>query len=111
MPLRQNLFSIVLVTTVSAGVMTTAAQAQQQIFEPGGQQQTSDVPRDPKTGVYVRDSAVAIEKLALAERMERLKEWDKSADVYQEIVEKYADRVVPNQADAAGVAKRYSSVT
>src|SRR5947207_1397367 len=50
-------------------------------------------------------------KLALAERMERLKEWDKSADVYQEIVEKYADRVVPNQADAAGVAKRYSSVT
>src|SRR3954466_7454783 len=66
---------------------------------------------DAAQGVYVRDSAVAIEKLALAERMERLKEWDKSADVYQEIVEKYPDRVVPNQADAAGVAKRYSSVT
>src|SRR5215211_1741805 len=52
--------------------------------------------RDPTTqGVYVRDSAVAGEKLALAQRMEHLKEWDKSADVYQEIAEKFADRVVP----------------
>src|SRR3954471_532859 len=66
--------------------------------------------RDPRQGVYVRDSAVAGEKLALAQRMERLKEWDKAADVYQEIVEKYADRVVP-VPDAPDDAKRYGSVT
>src|SRR5689334_11058374 len=66
-------------------------------------------PADARQGVYVRDSAVAGEKLALAQRMERLKEWDKSADVYQEIVEKYADRVVPMSGD--GAEKRYSSVT
>src|SRR3954471_9807273 len=67
--------------------------------------------RDPRQGVYVRDSAVAGEKLALAERMERLKQWDKSADVYQEIVEKYADRVVPSGQSDNGVISRYSSVT
>src|SRR5207249_3885857 len=40
-------------------------------------------------GVYVRDSGGAVEKLALAQRMERLKEWDKAADVYQEVLDKY----------------------
>src|ERR1043165_6001909 len=69
-----------------------------------------DGPRDPRQGVYVRDSAVAAEKLALAERMERLKQWDKSADVYQEIVEKYADRVV-SVAGADPSSQRYTSVT
>src|SRR5215207_4946066 len=66
-----------------------------------------------KPSVYVRDSAVAAEKLALAQRMERLKEWNKSADVYQEIVEKYADRVVPadDPGDASGTPTRYTSVT
>src|SRR5438045_4061816 len=67
--------------------------------------------RDPTTqGVYVRDSVDAGDKLALAQRMERLKEWDKSADVYQEIVEKYADRVVPVSSDDL-TAQRYTSVT
>ena len=67
--------------------------------------------RDPTTqGVYVRDSAVAGEKLALAQRMEHLKEWDKSADVYQEIVEKYSDRVVSINADDTGGGQRYVGV-
>ena len=39
--------------------------------------------RESTQGVYVRDSAVAVEKFALAERLEQLKEWDKSADVYR----------------------------
>ena len=66
-----------------------------------------------KPGVYVRDSAVAAEKLALAQRMEHLKEWNKSADVYQEIIEKYADRVVPAQIPLVegGEVTRYTSVT
>src|SRR3954469_21250217 len=72
-----------------------------------------EMPAAPKQSVYVRDSAVAAEKLALAQRMERLKEWNKSADVYQEIVEKYADRVVPadDGDEAAGTPTRYTSVT
>lgn len=79
-----------------------------------------DLPDSRKPSVYVRDSAVAAEKLALAQRMERLKEWNKSADVYQEIVEKYADRVVPadmpaeaavEAAAGAQAVLRYTSVT
>src|SRR5688572_23499096 len=71
-----------------------------------------EMPPTPRQSVYVRDSAVAAEKLALAQRMERLKEWNKSADVYQEIVEKYADRVVPaDESNEPGGPQRYSSVT
>ncbi len=67
---------------------------------------------DDSGGVYVRDSAIALEKLALARRMERLHEWGKSADVYQEILEKYPDRVVPSGEDPQTHAvNRYVSVT
>src|SRR6476469_38256 len=66
--------------------------------------------KDPTQGVYVRDSAVAVEKFALAERMERLKEWAKSADVYQEILQKYSDRVVPSQVDQDNRIYQYASV-
>src|SRR5438067_13168979 len=66
--------------------------------------------QDPTQGVYVRDSAVAVEKFALAERMERLKEWAKSADVYQEILAKYSDRVVPSQVDKDNRIYQYASV-
>src|SRR5688572_26022612 len=66
--------------------------------------------KDSQQGVYVRDSAVALEKFALAQRMERLKEWNKSADVYQEILEKYPDRVVPSQIDKDNNIYQYTSV-
>ena len=52
--------------------------------------------------VYVRDSSIALEKFALAERMQGLHEWHKAADIYQEVLLNYADRVVPsarNQQD------------
>jgi outer membrane protein assembly factor BamB len=67
----------------------------------------SDSP-DNNTSVFVRDSAIALEKLALARRMERLHEWNKSADVYQEILEKYPDRVVRSDL---GNQIQYTSVT
>src|SRR5437764_3599079 len=54
--------------------------------------------RDSTEGVYVRDSAVAAEKMALAYRLEHLKEWNKAADVYQELLQQYADRVTPSDA-------------
>ncbi len=52
--------------------------------------------------VYVHDSAVAAEKFALAERMERLKEWNKAADVYQEILEKNSDNVIASPSQSTG---------
>src|SRR5579859_5252896 len=45
--------------------------------------------KESTEGVYVRDSATAVEKLALAQKMEKLKEWAKSADLYQEVIGKY----------------------
>src|SRR5690242_14488470 len=52
--------------------------------------------RDSTEGVYIRDSAVVSEKMALAFRLEHLKEWNKAADVYQELLQQYADRVTPS---------------
>jgi outer membrane protein assembly factor BamB len=66
---------------------------------------------DPQEGVYVRDSAIAADKFELGKRMERLKEWHKAADVYQEILEKYQDRVVPTLMNDKAQPIRYASVT
>jgi outer membrane protein assembly factor BamB/tetratricopeptide (TPR) repeat protein len=66
---------------------------------------------DNGVGVYVRDSAVALEKLALAQRMEKAHEWGKSADLYQEILQKYKDRVVPAAMDDRQRIVQYASVT
>jgi len=60
--------------------------------------------------VYVRDSSIAIEKFALAERMQGLREWHKAADVYQEVLVNYADRVVPSQTNTNGQVIQYTSV-
>src|SRR5205814_470366 len=62
------------------------------------------------TQVYVRDSAIAVEKFALAERMEGLREWAKAATVYQEILSSYADRVVASRLDAEDHILQYTSV-
>ncbi|HET6251407.1 MAG TPA: PQQ-binding-like beta-propeller repeat protein [Tepidisphaeraceae bacterium] len=67
--------------------------------------------KEPTEGVYVRDSAGAVEKLALAQKMEKLKEWNKSADLYQEVIVKYADRVVPSQLDKDKKIYQYTSIT
>ena len=48
------------------------------------------------------ESELAMERLSLAQKMERLKEWNKSADLYQEVLTdpKYATKVVPAEGDA-----------
>src|SRR5689334_10704835 len=96
MLMRNRIVTLLLTIAIAAPL----ARAQRQLG-PGDRARPS---------VYVRDSAVAAEKLALGERMERLKEWDKAADVYQEIVEKYADRVVPSSSEN-NATTRYVSVT
>lgn len=67
--------------------------------------------RESTEGVYVRDSALALEKFALAQRMERLKEWNKSADLFQEVLDKYPDRVVPSRTGEGDKIVQYTSVT
>src|ERR1051326_8725484 len=90
-------------------VALITASAAGQVLRRGGEM--PDVPgREANQGVYVRDSRGAVEKLALAQRMERLKEWDKAADVYQEIIEKYADRIVALPDDGTSTP-RYANVT
>src|SRR5215218_5330277 len=76
------------------------ARAQGQPQQAAGLDPNSFYGKDSTEGVYVRDSALALEKFAHAQRMERQKEWNKAADLYQEILEKYSDRVVPSQVDA-----------
>jgi cellulose synthase operon protein C len=66
--------------------------------------------RDSGEGVYVRDSAIALEKFAHGQRMERQREWHTAADIYQEILEQYPDRVVPSQVDAENRIYQYTSV-
>src|ERR1700722_16961384 len=66
-------------------------RSQAEVIDQSGQQANNLEGKDNTAGVYVRDSAIALEKLALAQRMERLKEWGKSAEVYQGILEKYPD--------------------
>ena len=61
---------------------------------------------DAAGGVYVRDSDVAVDKFAQADRMERLGEWGKAADIYQELLQKQADRVIALPSDAT----RFESV-
>ncbi|CAN5633074.1 hypothetical protein BH09PLA1_BH09PLA1_06420 [soil metagenome] len=60
--------------------------------------------------VYVRDSSIAVEKFALAERMHSLREWHKAADVYQEVLVNYADRVVPSESNPQDQVVQYTSV-
>src|SRR5438477_1847593 len=97
---------------VAAVVYGAVSVGGARIFFNGGQLQLEGSgPVDPQQGVYVRDSAIAADKFELGKRMERLKEWHKSADVYQEILEKYQDRVVPTLTNDKGQAIKYASVT
>lgn len=112
-------FKLLLRVSLTSVMLASAALAQD--AEPaaapadGNQQQVQEKPsflgKESSQGVYVRDSTIAVEKFALASRMERLKEWDKAADALQELVEKYTDRVVPSQKDAKDVIYQYTSVT
>ncbi|MEM6315814.1 MAG: tetratricopeptide repeat protein, partial [Planctomycetota bacterium] len=66
--------------------------------------------KDSSQGVFVRDSATVLEKFTLAERMERLRDWDNAADVYQSVVREFADRVVPSRTDDENNITQYRSV-
>ena len=98
-----------LAATIVCG--TVGVLAARIVFNQGQLALEGSGPVDPQQGVDVRDSAIAADKFELGKRMERLKEWPKSADVYQEILEKYQDRVVPTVTNDKGQAVKYASVT
>lgn len=57
-------------------------------------------PADQSTiSTFVPDSSVAMERLTLADKLAQAGEWAKSAEIYQELLENYRDRVVPASAD------------
>ncbi|HEY1684678.1 MAG TPA: PQQ-binding-like beta-propeller repeat protein [Tepidisphaeraceae bacterium] len=65
----------------------------------------------PETGpqVFVHDSTDVLNKIALAERMAHLRQWDTAATTLQEIIDKNADRVIPTQADAQNHPTQYAT--
>jgi outer membrane protein assembly factor BamB len=73
--------------------------------------QADDLPAaEQPQGVFVRESEAALDTFQNGQRMERLKEWAKAADFYQEVVEKYRDRVIPSAQDADHHATQYTSI-
>jgi outer membrane protein assembly factor BamD (BamD/ComL family) len=89
---------------VVAVVIGACAFAQRELIAPG-------TGSDVNQGVYVHDSARALELFANGQKMERLKEWTKAADFYQEVIEKFADSVVQSDVDQDNNVIQYKSVT
>src|SRR4051812_42352020 len=107
-----TLWSAIALAALGPLALTSTANAQAQ--PPAGviaADPNSLAGKESTEGVYVRDSALALEKFALAQKMERLKEWNKSADLYQEVIDKYPDRVVPSRTNEDDKIVQYTSVT
>src|SRR3954452_24633032 len=85
---------------------------QPQVARPqrGGLNPDSFYGKETFQGVSVRDSLEAIKKLEDARRMERLEDWNKAADWYQEVIEKYGDRVVPSGTDEKNNIRQYTGI-
>src|SRR5688572_9035270 len=108
-----------LFATISLGAISVAfgqvarevpAQPVQPAVPRGGLNPDSFYAKESNQGVSVRDSLEAIKKLEDARRMERLRDWNKAADWYQEVVEKYGDRVVPSGVDKEGRQSQYTGI-
>lgn len=65
---------------------------------------------DRTLGVYVRDSAQAADTFENGKKMERLKEWPKAVDFFQEVLDKHADKVVPSAVDQKNNIIQYASI-
>jgi outer membrane protein assembly factor BamB len=106
-----------LLAAVAALTCASLAPAQQQQQQPvqqqvsrGGLNPDSFYGKESFQGVSVRDSLDAIKKIEDARRMERLEDWNKAADWYQEVIEKYGQYVVPNGTDANNNIRQYTGI-
>jgi outer membrane protein assembly factor BamB/tetratricopeptide (TPR) repeat protein len=105
------------VALVSLAVKTAHAQLQlaqrADIINRGGVVNPENFDaKDSAEGVYPPESVNAMDELAKAQKMERQKEWGKSADFYQELLTspEYARKVVPSLEDAKHRIYQYTSV-
>lgn len=102
-------FGLLAVLSAVASLPRCAANAAEAPAQAAGT--ADDVPGpDNSDTVFVRDSPTAWDTFQNGLRMERLKEWSKAADFYQEVLEKYRDRVVPAAHDADNRTIRYASI-
>ncbi len=109
---NHRLNHLVIATATIIALLGVSPGAQAQVDGPRTVAQEADsfYGREPTQGVYVRDSAVALEKFPLVARLERLGEWGKAADVLQEVLEEYPDRVIQTATNDDGEIVRYTSV-
>ena len=100
---------------IAAGPLTAPALGQIRpavVVQPDAVNAENFDGKDSNEGVYAPESTNAMDQLALAEKMERLKEWNKSADLYQEILTNphYTSKVVPSHYDQDHRVDQYTSV-
>src|SRR5207248_324318 len=81
-----------------------------QMVQRGGLNPDSFYGKESFQGVSVRDSLEAIKKLEDARRMERLEDWNKAADWYQEVIEKYGQYVIPSGLDKEQRQSQYKGI-
>src|SRR6476619_8588971 len=102
--------ALVTLGLVAAPSGVALAQPMQQVQVRGGLNPDAFYGKETFQGVSVRDSLEAIKKLEDARRMERLEDWNKAADWYQEVIEKYGQYVVPNGTDANNNIRQYTGI-
>ena len=110
--LRNLLLAAAAVTLPLVGIAVGQTQPAIQRVQPprGGLNPDSFYGKETFQGVSVRDSLEAIKKLEDARRMERLEDWNKAADWYQEVLEKYGQYVVPSGTDEKNNIRQYTGI-
>src|SRR5258706_15122269 len=116
MPLnvRQTFFTTFLAVSLVAAIFGDRASAQAtqpaQVVVRGGLNPDSFYGKETFQGVSVRDSLEAVKKIEDARRMERLEDWNKAADLDQEVIGKYGQYVVPSDTDAQNNIRQYTGI-
>src|SRR6267378_3093926 len=95
-----TLLAAALVASMVDGRASAQATQPAQVVVRGGLNPDSFYGKETFQGVSVRDSLEAVKKIEDARRMERLEDWNKAADWYQEVIEKYGQYVIPSGLDA-----------
>src|SRR4051812_37049123 len=93
----------------ACGQVASQPLVRQQV-QRGGLNPDSFYGKETFQGVSVRDSLEAVKKIEDARRMERLQDWNKAADWYQEVIEKYGQYVVPSGTDAQNNIRQYTGI-
>lgn len=103
-------FALISATPLADRALAQPAPAQVVRQQRGGLNPDSFYGKETFQGVSVRDSLEAVKKIEDARRMERLEDWNKAADWYQEVIEKYGQYVVPSDTDAQNNIRQYTGI-